>query len=144
PGVVLTGMRANIAFDLGAPRPGFLYTARKGLTGSHQERINSVLRSCFLFAQRIAREKEFPAGIAFDWSALEFRFPDRLQTPNDSARDRELRPALMHLLDGLFGRQAYELAPQLDAGEPYGFAASAKKAESLDTLLERVAGALHP
>jgi len=143
PGVMLSGMRANIAFDMGAPRPGFLYTARKGLSGSYQDRIGSVLRSCFSFALRIAREKEFPSGVVFDWTALEFRFPDRLETPNNSTIDRELRPALTQLLDTLFGRQAYELKPQPDPGEAYGFFVKAEKEEVPEILLDRIAGALH-
>src|SRR5437867_11410961 len=63
PGIVLAGQRANFSFDMADPAAGFLYFARKGLIGSHAERITAALGSCLDLSQRLLAEREFPTGV---------------------------------------------------------------------------------
>jgi hypothetical protein len=139
PGVMLIGHRISIGFDTEAPQPGFLFTARKGMSGSHAEKISAAFRWCLELAKRLAAEKEFPANVRLRTDEIELRFTDRLATPNILSTDAELRPAVNQALDALFGPGAYTLASEKDPAECYGFRVSAAKSETLDTLLGRIA-----
>ena len=138
PGIVLVGQRLNFAFDLSDPGPGVLYSARKGLTGSHAERLLSALRACLELSKRLVAEPEFPKDARLRTDSLEIRFNDRLETPNTPSTDAELRPAVEQVLNTLFGTGEYELRAPADLGDCYGFSVRAKKAEPLDALLDRI------
>ena len=140
PGVVLVGHRCSLSMDLSPPVPGILYSARKGLSGSHAERIASAFEWCLELAQRLTGEKEFPASVRLrpDW--IEIRFTDRLETPNEVGTAEELRPALRRVLDLLIA-PGYDLIQQTDPAGYCGFSIRAKKAEPLEVLLERMARA---
>ena len=139
PGVVLIGHRISIGFDTDAPQPGILFTARKGMSGSHGEKISAAFRWCLELAKRLAAEKEFPANVRLRTGEIELRFTDRLATPNTASTDAELRPAVTQALNALFGPGAYTLTPETDPAECYGFRVLASKSESLDALLGRIA-----
>ena len=126
PGIVLIGHRCSVAFDLADPGPGILYTARKGLTGSHAERLGAAFEWCFEFAKRLAAEPEFPKDVRLRADSLELRFNDRLETPDTPATDAELRPAIEQVLNKLFGAGGYGLGRLNDAGNVYGFLVRAK------------------
>lgn len=144
PGIVLVGHRCNISFDLTPPGPGILYAAKKGLGGSQAERMASAFQSCLEFTKRLTAEKEFPVNIHLRPDAIEIRFNDRLDTPNEAAIDQELRPALRQVLDALFGSKDYKLISQSDPKQSYGFSIAAKKVESVDVLLERMVQTTKP
>jgi hypothetical protein len=139
PGVVLIGHRVSIGFDMDAPQPGIMFTARKGMSGADGEKISAAFRWCLELAKRLAAEREFPANLRLRTGEIELRFNDRLATPNVPSTDAELRPAVTQALDALFGSGAYSLAPETDPAECYGFRVSASKPEALDTLLGRIA-----
>lgn len=146
-GVVLVGFQANFAFDMtdddGRSAPGILYAAKKGLSGTHSERIASVLKSCFALSQRLITEKGFPQGVHLRTDALEIRFADRLVTPNTKESYEELCPAVLKVLDRLFGASSggcYQLFPGDDPAQVLGCSVRAKKAEPLDILQERLSG----
>jgi hypothetical protein len=136
PGIVLVGQRCNVAFDLADPGPGILYTAKKGLTGSHAERLSAVFEWCLEFAKRLTAEPEFPKDVRLRAGSLELRFNDRLDTPDTPGTDAELRPAVEQVLNRLLGTGGYDLRP-LKGGNVYGFAVRAKQVEPLDALLGR-------
>ncbi len=142
PGIVLVGQRCNLAFDLADPGPGILYAAKKGLSGSTEERITSALQWCLDLSKSLVAEKEFPKGVQLRWDSLQIRFNDRLETPNNASTDEELRPAIRQVMDTLFGSQGYELLPHSDPAQCYGFSIAAKRADSPEALLERMAGAI--
>jgi len=144
PGIVLIGRRSSISFDLTPPGPGILYVARKGLTGSHAERIASAFAAGLKLTERLIGEKEFPGNIRLRPDAIEVRFLDRLQTPNNQETDSELRPALRQVLDALLGPNAYQLSPQIGSGQACGFSITLKNSEPLDVLLGRLAHAVRP
>ncbi len=121
PGVVLVGKRANFSFDMGDPAPGPLYVSKKDLAGAPEERLESVVRASFAFAERLAAEAEFPAGVRLDTSALEIVVNDRLEAPNNGSTDAWLRPLVVAVADRLFGRSAYDLERHADPGRRYGF-----------------------
>jgi hypothetical protein len=139
PGVVLIGHRISIGFDTDAPQPGIIFTARKGLSGSHGEKIFAAFRRCLELAKRLTEEKTFPANVRLHTGEIELRFNDRLATPNAASTDAELRPAVTQVLNTLFGSGAYTLAPEQDPAECYGFRVTASKSETLDALLGRIA-----
>ncbi len=139
PGVVLIGHRISIGFDLDAPHPGISFTARRGMTGSHSERISAALRWCLEISKRLAAEKEFPTNVSVRPGEMELRFTDRLEMPHTAATDAALRPAVTEALDALFGSGAYSLTPENDPGECYGFRVTAKNPVTLDQLLGRIA-----
>ncbi len=136
PGIMLVGLKVNFAFDLADPAPGTLYVTRKGLTGTHEQRIKAALRGAFDLSKRLAAEKNYPAA-RLCTDALELRFPDRLFTPNTKATDAELRPAIDAALNAALG--ACQLTAVSDAGASYGYNIKAAKAEPLDALLARLA-----
>lgn len=139
PGVVLIGHRISIGFDTDAPQPGIVFTARKGMSGSHGERISAAFRWCLELSRRLTAEETFSANVRLRTGEIELRFTDRLATPNAASTDAELRPAVTQVLDALFGSGGYTLAPEKDPAECYGFHVSASKSEGLDALLARIA-----
>ena len=139
PGIVLIGQRCNFAFDTADPAPGILYTAKKGLTGTHPERLHSALQWCLELSQRFVGEPQFPPAVKLRTGALEIRFPDRLETPNTASADDALRPVVQQALDAFYGTGGYALIPQTDPRQCYGFSVQAKQAIPLEALLERVA-----
>ena len=138
PGIVLVGQRCNVAFDLADPGPGILYTAKKGFTGSHAERLNAAMEWCLEFSKRLIAEPEFPKDVRLRSDSLELRFNDRLETPNTHETDAELRPAVVEVLNALFGADGYDLRPFGNRADFYGFTVRAKKAEPLDALIKRL------
>ena len=138
PGILLVGQRCNIAFDLADPGPGILYTAKKGLSGSHAERLSAAIEWCLEFSKRLAAEPEFPKAVRLRTDSLELRFNDRLETPNTKETDAELRPVVEQVLTNLYGPGGYVLRPVADSDNCYGYAVRAKKAEALDALLTRI------
>lgn len=86
-------------------------------------------------------EEEFPPGVRLRTDSLELRFNDRLETPNTASTDEQLQPAIRQALDALFGQGGYQLVPQTDRNQLYGFSVKAEKAEPLDVLLERISQA---
>ncbi len=138
PGIVLVGQRCSVAFDLADPGPGILYTARKGLSGSHAERLCSAFEWCLNLSKRLSAEPEFPKDVRLRIGMLELRFNDRLETPDTPETDAELRPAIEQVLNQLFGSGGYDLQCCSD-DSVYGFRIQAKKSEALNALLARIA-----
>ncbi|MBI4463409.1 MAG: hypothetical protein HY647_01785 [Acidobacteria bacterium] len=141
PGMVLIGQRCNLSFDLADPAPGILYTAKKGLAGSLTERLVSALQGCLELALRLSAEPEFPPDVHLQTDWLELRLPDRLETPNTPATDRLLRPIVEHVLSTLYGHARYELTPQSDSKQCYGFSVRTRASQPLEALLERARSA---
>lgn len=137
PGIVLIGHRANFSFDMGTSAPGVLYTSKKDLGGSAEERLRTVFRDCFALTRRLLAEPEFPKDVQLRTGALELAFNDRLETPHAEATDRALRPAVEAVLNQLFGGGGYRLTRQNDAGRRYGFTIEAQSAPTnlLSTLV---------
>jgi len=138
PGIMLVGLKANVAFDLADPAPGILYVTRKGLDGTYEQRLHAALRAALELSRRLIAEKNYPASAKLRTDSLELRFPDRLLTPNNKDTDAELRPAVDAALNALFGAGGYKLTPFPDSTQTYGFAIQATKAETLSALLERL------
>ena len=143
PGIVLIGQRCNFSFDLADPGPGILYTAKRGLNGSHQEKILTSFQWCLDLAERLAAEKDFPKDVHLRTDSLEIRFNDRLETPNSPSTDQELQLPLRSVLEILFGRNGYELTPQIDPLQCYGFTVVTKRAEPLEVLLQHFSETPH-
>ena len=142
PGIVLIGQRCNFAFDMVDPAPGILYTAKKGLTGTPLERLHSTLQWCLELSQRLVGESEFPSSAMPRTDLLEIRFTDRLETPNTASTTMELRPAVQQMLDVIYGSGGYELIPQTDARQCYGFSVRIGASQPLDGLLKRARSTL--
>jgi hypothetical protein len=138
-GVVLVGFNANFAFDMAGPAPGILFAAKKGLIGTHAERIALTLRSGLELSRRLIAEPEFPKSVHLRLNAFEMQFPDRLETPNTPATDQELRPAVAQISDRTFGVSGYDIVPQADQKQAFGYSIRVRKPESLDGLLKRLA-----
>jgi hypothetical protein len=138
PGIVLIGHRCNFSFDLGTAAPGILYLSKKDLTGTLPDRLRSVFCDAFTLALSLLQEKDFPENVQLRTGALELAFNDRLETPHADRTDEELRPAVVTVLDGLFGAGGYHLRPEPDRGRRYGFGIEVPSAPGLEVLLERL------
>ncbi|MBI4443397.1 MAG: hypothetical protein HY649_08500 [Acidobacteria bacterium] len=141
-GIVLVGQRCNLSFDMANPAPGILYTAKKGLAGSHTERLATAFQWCLDLAQRLIVEPEFPPGVHLKTDSLSLLFNDRLETPNTPATDLQLRASVEHVLTALYGPGGYELIPQSDPKQCYGFSVRVRSSQTLAGLLERARSAL--
>ncbi len=138
PGIVLIGKNCNFSFDMGGAAPGPLYVSKQGLEGTPEDRLASVLRSCFELTRRLLAEAEFPASVHLRTGSLELTFNDRLETPNDAATDHTLRPVVLTTLDRLLGAGGYHLALEPDSNRRYGFSIQARGSDPLETLLSRL------
>lgn len=138
-GVVLIGRLCNFGFDMGLPAPGVLYASKKGLEGEPEDRISQVLRASLEMTRALLAEPEFPGGVHLHTGAVELVFNDRLETPNIAFTDRLLRPAVLEVLDRVFGSSAYEATPERDPARRYGFSVRAvNPPPPLETLVARL------
>jgi hypothetical protein len=69
---------------------------------------------------------------------MELSFPDRLESPNNSATDSELRPSIRQILDRVLGAGRYDIIRYDDPLQAYGFSVRAKGKEPLEALLHRL------
>ena len=138
PGIVLIGNRGNLSFDLGDPAPWILYAAKKGLTGTHRERLQSAFLTGMDLSSRLSMENNFPREVRLQTSALELRFNDRLATANSEATDIEIRPAIVDTLNALMGTGNYRMKSMPDPRSSYGWSVRANHESSLESLIQRL------
>ncbi len=100
PGIVLIADEADYAWDLGDGAAGLRYIRKRALP----EDLTEALRLCFIHAQIAAKtlESEAPGDIAFDFSAAEISFFDRLQYSNQPEVAEAAQHALTAILRDLF------------------------------------------
>jgi len=114
PGILLIGHEADHAVDEAEGPLGYLYSRKRGLEGSDEERIVAVLKAALAAALELQRDETL--GLKLDSSRLRLVFNDRLNQPNDEAAWASLEPAVGAALARLYGDAA--LLVERDEGDP--------------------------
>jgi hypothetical protein len=102
PGIVLVADDANVSIDETGNRRGLLYSQKGKLSGSNQEKLNTVLRSALENCQRLEEEPALRGKLRFVGNQVEILVNDRLVAPNSSDAFEEIRPEIDFL-----GRRLY-------------------------------------
>ena len=134
PGVMLVGHRGNLALDLADPGPGILYSNKRDLEGTIEDRILEAFSRCTELARELIVQPEYPAAFKPSAGFWELTFNDRLDLPNTETTDRLLRPAVDRALDELLGAGSYMIIRQSDPTRRYGFIIHCSAVDCLEGL----------
>lgn len=134
PGIMLVGQRGNLAMDMADPGPGILYSNKKDLEGTIEDRILETFTRCTELARELIAQPEYPEAFKPRAGFWELAFNDRLDLPNTEATDRLLRPAVDRALDELLGAGSYMIIRQSDSSRRYGFIIHCSAVDCLDSL----------
>jgi hypothetical protein len=114
PGIMLIGHEADHAVDEAEGPLGYLYSRKRDLSGSDEERILSVIKAAVKAALQLQREATL--GLKLDAKRLRLVFNDRLNQPNDEASFASLEAPLSAALKQVYGDVA--LLIERDESDP--------------------------
>ncbi len=101
PGVMLIGHEAHYALDASDGRLGLLYSRKRSLEGSLEERLRHAFGRLLHSAELLEAEAEL--GIVPRLDLWTLRFNDRLRAPNTEETAARVTPGLERVLADLFG-----------------------------------------
>lgn len=81
PGIMLISHEADRSLDFADGRPGAIYQRKRDMTGTLEERLETVIRAADATADRIEGEAAAD-GVRFGRDEIELRFHDRRLAPN--------------------------------------------------------------
>jgi hypothetical protein len=110
PGIVLVADDANVSIDETGNRRGLLYSQKGKLSGSNQEKLNTVLRSALENCQRLEEEPALRGKLRFVGNQVEILVNDRLVAPNSSDAFEEIRPEIDFLGRRLYASTNFKLS----------------------------------
>jgi hypothetical protein len=99
---MLVAHEAHYRMDDTDGRLGLLYARRRSLDGDLESRVLRVVHSALEAAAQLEREPTL-AGLRFRADELELGIDDRLLAPNDDSTLAWLGPALLPLLERMYG-----------------------------------------
>jgi hypothetical protein len=121
PSCILISHRWHFGLTFSGGEPGLLYSSRKDLAGSDEERVIGAARGLVALSQRLVGEPEFPRDARPDARRLDVVFNDRTMVGNDGPGDTRCRPAVEALAARLHGPGAYALAREPDPKRRLGY-----------------------
>ena len=115
PGVVLIGDEGNYSLDRTFERLGLLYSQKRPVEGTLQDKLVKSFGSALLACSRLEDEPGFAGKLQFDVGQCEVILNDRLLAPNTPETWAVLQPEFVKFFDGLFGPGIYSIE---HVGEP--------------------------
>jgi len=121
PSCILISHRWHFGVTFAGGEPGLLYSTRKGLAGTDEERLLAAARGLVALGRRLVAEPEFPRDIRPDPGRIDVVFNDRTIVRNDAAGDARFRPAVEALGIRLHGPGAYALRKEPEPKKRLGY-----------------------
>jgi hypothetical protein len=138
PGIVLVADDANISIDESDNRRGVLYSQKRPLSGSNQERLRTVLRSTLEKFRKLEREPKLAGKFAFLGSEAVIAINDRLTWPNTEESFAAVFPDLELLGRTLFGGAGVTLEREPEPRRKLAVRIKASRSFAVDELLGRL------
>ena len=102
PGIILVAHDANISIDETESRRGLLFSQKRHLSGSNQEKLRSVVGAALENCRKLEAEPALRGKLRFSANEAEIWINDRLAGTNSEASFQELKREI-----GPFARQLY-------------------------------------
>ena len=135
PGVMLICHEGHLALDEGEGHLGVLYSNKRLVTGSVQDRFRSCLRRAIAAASRL----EADTTLRFGSGELLIRIDDRLHAPNTAESFQTVSDDLEPVLTALYDGAAIDLEHIENPKTGLTIRATSPERTDLATLLKRVA-----
>ncbi|HEY7317941.1 MAG TPA: hypothetical protein VIE89_10230 [Candidatus Binatia bacterium] len=103
PGIVLVASDANVSIDETGNRRGLLFSQKRKLPGSNQEKLSATVRSALENCQRLEQEPALRGKLRFAGSEVKIVVNDRLLALNTEEAFNEIRPDVDFLARRLYG-----------------------------------------
>lgn len=138
PGVLLVADDANVGIDESENRRGLLFSRKKPLTGSNQEKLVAVLRAALENCRRLEDETQSKGSIRFSGNEVTVAINDRLQAPNTDDTFNEVRSDIEAAAQQLFGGATFTLQRDADARKRFNVIVKTPQKFDVQTLLENL------
>ena len=138
PGIVLVASDANISIDESDNRRGLLYSRKKALSGSNQERLRSVVRSCLEVFVKLESEPKLNGRFKSLGNEAEIAINDRLNWPSTDECFAELATEIQLLGKTLFSDAEITLEREADKRKKLTVRIKASRAFAVNELLRRL------
>ncbi len=138
PGIVLLAADANLAVDEGENRRGLLFTQKKRLSGSNQEKLAAVLRAALENCRKLEEEKRLNPPIKFSGNEIFVAVNDRLEAPNSEEVFKAVKPEFEAVARRLFAGAPFALKRDGDPRKRFNVTIMAAQRFDARTLLENL------
>ena len=109
PGIVLVADDANVSIDETDNRRGLLFSQKRKLPGSNQEKLSATVRSALENCRRLEQEPALRGKLKFSGNEVELVLNDRLVAPNIEEAFETIRPEMDFLARCLYGSANFTL-----------------------------------
>lgn len=109
PGIVLVADDANVSIDETDNRRGLLFSQKRKLPGSNQEKLSATVRSALENCRRLEQEPALRGKLKFSGNEVELVLNDRLIAPNIAEAFETIRPEMDFLARCLYGSANFTL-----------------------------------
>jgi hypothetical protein len=138
PGIVLIANDANISIDESDNRRGLLYSRKRALSGSNQERLHSVLRSALEAFRKLEGEPKLKGRFRLLGNEAVIAINDRLTWPNTDESFAEVAAEIQLLGKALFSDAEITLEHEAEKRKRLSVRIKASRSFGINELLARL------
>jgi hypothetical protein len=138
PGIVLVANHANVSIDESDNRRGLLYSQKRALTGTAQERLRAVLRAALENVRQLENEPKLAGNFKLLGNEAIIAVNDRLTWPNTEESYAVLAPEIERLAKTLFEERGVSLEREPEERRIFTVRIQASRAFAVDELLGRL------
>ena len=138
PGVVLVASDANVSIDESDNRRGLLYSQKRSLDGSNQEKLRWALRSALENFRKLEREPKLGGKLKLLGNEVLIAINDRLLAPNNDESFAVVAKEVEPLARNLFGDADIILEREPEQRRKFALRIRASRSLSVDELLDRL------
>ncbi|MFQ5352289.1 MAG: hypothetical protein ACE5D3_04365 [Candidatus Binatia bacterium] len=135
PCVVLVAHEGHYVVSEDTRRFAMAYERRIEQDGDLESRVRGALTIAVEACGQLLSEPEFVGKTGFGGEEWELFSNDRLLAANDERGEALMRPAIVRVLDAIYGSGGYELCGEPDAKERLRFTVKPHEAQPLSQLL---------
>ncbi len=138
PGVVLVASDANVSIDESDHRRGLLYSQKRLLEGSNQEKLRWVLHSALENFRKLEREPKLGGKLKLLGNEVLIAINDRLLAPNDDESFAVVATEVEPLAGNLFGDAEIILEREPEKRRRFALRIRASRPLTVDEFLHRL------
>jgi hypothetical protein len=138
PGIVLVANDANVSIDESDNRRALLYSRKRVLSGSTQERLRSAVRSSLENFRKLERDPSLDGRFKLLGNEVVIGIHDRLNWPNTDESFAELATEIQLLARTLFSDAQLSLEREAEERKTFAVRIKASRSFDVDELLGRL------
>ncbi|OGQ19231.1 MAG: hypothetical protein A3E27_04430 [Deltaproteobacteria bacterium RIFCSPHIGHO2_12_FULL_40_32] len=135
---ILVGHYVDYALDEMDRKLGFLYSHKRLMDGSNQDKLQNTFRDFLNHAQKLLDDSFFKGKLNFDTAELLFFINDRALAPNTPQTLEAAKPDLIQFADKIFGKGNYTIKPQANSTKRFGVLFQNSKPISISELIKKI------